>query len=970
MTDQFPQKGSIEEELAQLAKQIPALPTDFADLRRLLALLPSPIPSEPIEQGAGNPALFSVSAAQPSQSSSPLLGPPPGTTPSTSIAGVGVITHGWQAYAQQQGVGATDVLTTAHDVAANGGMLVFPVEFTAPMMLERVSLWNTDTTLARAWNWGLYEQILSTTASKTLTRVAAGMAPDAFTASAASKRAVPYYSVTSTHHGGRTSPREVIFSADSAYAYVSTNTVVTIVRTSDWTTIRTSITGQFGNGMCLSPDGLHLYVMDSTGYPSPSSIVVLSTVDLSLETRITGVYNASRPTISPNGAFIYAGGYYNSLYYLIVMRTSDNTIVSQTNNAWAVSAEIIFSADSSIAYFATNTGYFKKYQTSDHTEVNSIYYAGLALAARTSRMTPDGAFIYVSISGTTIRVIRTSDFTVVASPTVYFVDPGVYNIRFSSDSAYAYLSCNWVGKVIKMQTSDHTVIGTAITVESNPDDLEISPDDNFVYVVNEESDSVNVIRTSDDTVVGRVSTGIDPRSIAISPNGLHIMVLDQYAALPYTVVRPVFAIMVSPGVYWLAIQNYHLSNTLGVGSAATGTMSHNRAQSKTITIPNKVTATVSRTKYIGNQAINPAGTYVYISDYAISGTVDVLRTSDDSIVASVGVGGRPDEIVITPDNAYIYVSCGYTNVVSVIRASDHTLYATVSGSGMTAPNSMAVSPDGTFVYVAGTGDANHSHIWRIRVSDNTIVAEIQVALYAGENPILFSPNGAYAYIVGNTNAEMQVIRTSDNTVIATVALSFKAYSSAITPDGAYVWMGGGYLDVLRTSDNTIVKTITNLPDDFTMIKMSPDGAYCYLLSDSGSSVTVIRTSDYFVVTTIQLNGNPTDFVVSPDGLFVVVAGYYGDAVHVIRTTRTSGAGATDFTVAGVIPTMAYFYPWRISVAPNSQKVYVGGDSNDVYYTMAIGDLTQLDFVAATWTKHTSVYAAVMEGRVFGQTVTF
>jgi hypothetical protein len=87
MTDQFPQKQTIEEELAALAKQIPALPSDYGELRRLLALLPDPIPSETTGSGAGDPALFSVGAASLNQSSSTLVGPGPGTTPVSAIGG-------------------------------------------------------------------------------------------------------------------------------------------------------------------------------------------------------------------------------------------------------------------------------------------------------------------------------------------------------------------------------------------------------------------------------------------------------------------------------------------------------------------------------------------------------------------------------------------------------------------------------------------------------------------------------------------------------------------------------------------------------------------------------------------------------------------------------------------------------------------------------------------------------------------
>ncbi|MCU0250213.1 MAG: hypothetical protein MUE61_08400 [Vicinamibacterales bacterium] len=44
-------------------------------------------------------------------------------------------------------------------------------------------------------------------------------------------------------------------------------------------------------------------------------------------------------------------------------------------------------------------------------------------------------------------------------------------------------------------------------------------------------------------------------------------------------------ITLSPGLYWLVVQNNHSTNTFGLGSVATGTLSHNRAQTKTLTVP-------------------------------------------------------------------------------------------------------------------------------------------------------------------------------------------------------------------------------------------------------------------------------------------------------------------------------------------------------------------------------------------------
>jgi len=79
--------GDISDELDTIAKQVPAIPRDYSELRQILAILPEPIASETPSSAKGDPGLFSVGAATPNQSSSSLLGAAPGMTPMSSIGG-------------------------------------------------------------------------------------------------------------------------------------------------------------------------------------------------------------------------------------------------------------------------------------------------------------------------------------------------------------------------------------------------------------------------------------------------------------------------------------------------------------------------------------------------------------------------------------------------------------------------------------------------------------------------------------------------------------------------------------------------------------------------------------------------------------------------------------------------------------------------------------------------------------------
>ena len=48
------------------------------------------------------------------------------------------------------------------------------------------------------------------------------------------------------------------------------------------------------------------------------------------------------------------------------------------------------------------------------------------------------------------------------------------------------------------------------------------------------------------------------------------------------------------------------------------------------------------------------------------GTVQVIDTSTNAIVATIPVGKRPWNMAITPDGRKLYVACGRSNTVAVI----------------------------------------------------------------------------------------------------------------------------------------------------------------------------------------------------------------------------------------------------------------------------------------------------------------
>lgn len=112
----------------------------------------------------------------------------------------------------------------------------------------------------------------------------------------------------------------------------------------------------------------------------------------------------------------------------------------------------------------------------------------------------------------------------------------------------------------------------------------------------------------------------------------------------------------------------------------------------------------------------------------VSDNVSVVRTSDNRVVGTVPVGSLPNNVAITPDGAFAYVTNFGSENVSVIRTGDNTVIATV-GVGE-QPEGVAITPDGSFTYVANAAFDSHE-VSVIRNADNTVVSVVTV----GQNPV-------------------------------------------------------------------------------------------------------------------------------------------------------------------------------------------------------------------------------------------
>ena len=80
----------------------------------------------------------------------------------------------------------------------------------------------------------------------------------------------------------------------------------------------------------------------------------------------------------------------------------------------------------------------------------------------------------------------------------------------------------------------------------------------------------------------------------------------------------------------------------------------------------------------------------------------MIKTATNTVVKTVPVGGNPMAVAITPDGTKVYVANSASNTVSVIHRPGNTVVATIPVGNF--PQGVAITPDGTQAYVTNYGD--------------------------------------------------------------------------------------------------------------------------------------------------------------------------------------------------------------------------------------------------------------------------
>ena len=329
------------------------------------------------------------------------------------------------------------------------------------------------------------------------------------------------------------------------------------------------------------------------------------------------------------------------------------------------------------------------------------------------------------------------------------------------------------------------------------------------------------------------------------------------------------------------------------------------------TTNNTVVATVAVGGHPAGAAVNATATRAYIANEG-SNNVAVINTATFVVIAAIPVGSHPYGIVVSPDGSTVYVGNSSSNTVSVIDAATNTLTGTIgTGDGT---QGLAVSPDGHWVYVT-----NSAGILVIDATSNTVTATIPIDVM-GVDPvgITISPDGSQLYVANTGGSSVTVISTATNSITNTIAVGKFPWGIAVSPNGAILYTANqqsSTVSAINVATGTVVATVPVGSPPFGVAVNALGNVYVTL--GNVSQVAVIDGSTNTVTTTVPVSLQPDSF-----GNFITPYQNCSGAPIVFTITVNPSPTITAGAVTGSISAC----PGTASSSPNIEQFTVSANN--------------------------------------------
>jgi DNA-binding beta-propeller fold protein YncE len=234
----------------------------------------------------------------------------------------------------------------------------------------------------------------------------------------------------------------------------------------------------------------------------------------------TVVAGAWGMTFLPAGAMLYVACQWG----FAVIRCSDDSVVAKVSGGYDGQEIVALPSGDRVYMTVPAVGLVWVIRTSDNAVVDSVHVGGYASALAVS---PAGDFVYVTDNyDNTIAAVRTSDNVVTQTGYCGYAPYGLC-LNPAGDRAY---TAGDDGLVRVLRTSDFTILDS-VSLASGILGIGSSRDGHYLYACSFNDDSVTVIRVDDLRPLRRIGMPSGPGAVAMHPSGELVYVVSRSNAV-------------------------------------------------------------------------------------------------------------------------------------------------------------------------------------------------------------------------------------------------------------------------------------------------------------------------------------------------------------------------------------------------------------------------------------------------------
>jgi YVTN family beta-propeller protein len=293
------------------------------------------------------------------------------------------------------------------------------------------------------------------------------------------------------------------------------------------------------------------------------------------------------------------------------------------------------------------------------------------------------------------------------------VGPSPKGVAVTSDGAFIYVANSTEGTVSAVDISANS--RESITIGQGPLGVALSPKQDFLYVTNNEGDSLSIISTDTNELfvtlanhyyINYTNSSNDvafnkPYGVAVSPDSNYIYVVNNGDGISNGTVSILSATVVYSQGTDFSFSDYDATSNTGG--------------------PYALAAPVTVGKDPRGAVVTPDQKYLYVTNYG-DDTVSVINLSTAVVDQTISVGDGPFGISITPSGDFVYVVNQLSGTASVIY-TNHSGTGTYTDYSVIATVNIGNSPIALGNFIGGKPPRAPTSLSATLVKDNIITVE-------------------------------------------------------------------------------------------------------------------------------------------------------------------------------------------------------------------------------------------------------